>query len=58
MKLVEDFKQDVKLGSRAGVTHASIINRIQEIEERISGIEDTIEYMDITVKENIKSKKH
>ena len=34
-----------------------ITNRIQEIEERISGAEDTIEKIDRTVKENAKSKK-
>jgi len=28
------------LGKRSGVIHASITNRIQEIEERISGAED------------------
>jgi phage terminase Nu1 subunit (DNA packaging protein) len=31
------------LGKRSGVIDASITNRIQEIEERISGAEDTIE---------------
>ena len=35
----------------------SITNRIQEIEERISGAEDTRENIDTTVKENTKSKK-
>jgi hypothetical protein len=35
----------------------SIINRIQEIEERISGAEDTIVNIDIIVKENAKCKK-
>ena len=35
----------------------SITNRIQEIEERISGSEDTIENIDITIKENAKYKK-
>jgi lysyl-tRNA synthetase class I len=34
---------------------ASIINRIQDIEERISGAENTIENIDTTVKENTKS---
>jgi uncharacterized coiled-coil protein SlyX len=34
-----------------------ITNRIQEIEERNSGAEDTIENIDITVKENAKCKK-
>jgi uncharacterized coiled-coil protein SlyX len=36
---------------------ASITNRIQEIEERISGAEDTIENIDITVRDNAKCKK-
>jgi predicted nucleic acid-binding Zn-ribbon protein len=45
------------LGKRSGVIHASITNRIQEIEERISGEEDTIENIDTTVKENAKCKK-
>ena len=34
----------------------SITNRIKEIEERISGAEDTIENIDTTVKENTKAK--
>jgi wobble nucleotide-excising tRNase len=33
---------------------ASITNRIQEIEERISGAEDTTENIDTTIKENAK----
>jgi wobble nucleotide-excising tRNase len=45
------------LGKRSGVIDASITNRIQEIEERISGAEDTTENIDTTVKENTKSKK-
>ena len=45
------------LGKRSGVIDASITNRIQEIEERISGAEDTIENIDTTVKENAKCKK-
>ena len=36
---------------------ASNINKIQEIEERISGAEDTIENIDTTIKENEKCKK-
>jgi uncharacterized coiled-coil protein SlyX len=35
----------------------SITNRIQEIEERIPGAEDTIENIDTIVKENAKCKK-
>jgi uncharacterized coiled-coil protein SlyX len=42
------------LGKRSGVIDASITNRIQEIEERISGAEDSIENIDTTVKENTK----
>ena len=42
------------LGKRSGVIDTSITNRI---EERISGVEDTIENIDTTVKENTKCKK-
>ena len=45
------------LGKRSGVIDESITNGIQEIEERISGTEDTIENIDTTVKENSKCKK-
>ena len=45
------------LGKRSGVIDASITSSIQEVEERISGAEDTIENTDTTVKENTKSKK-
>jgi hypothetical protein len=45
------------LGKRAGITDASITNRIEEIEERLSGVENTIEDIDTTVKESTKSKK-
>jgi hypothetical protein len=38
------------LRKRSGVINASITNRIQEIEERISGTGDTIENIDTTVK--------
>ena len=43
------------LGKRTGMIDISITNRIQEMEERISGIEDTIEEIDTPVKENCKS---
>ena len=43
------------LGKKSGAIDASITNRIQEIEQRISGAEDTIENIDTTVKENAKS---
>ena len=42
------------LGKYSGVIDASINNRIQEIEERTSGAQDTIENIDSTVKENAK----
>ena len=45
------------LGQRSGVIDASIINRIEEIEERISGAEDKIENIVTTVKENAIYKK-
>ena len=45
------------LEKRLGITGASITNRIQEIEKRISGAEDTIETTDTTVKENARCKK-
>ena len=44
------------LEKRSGVTDANITNRIQEI-ERISGIEDDIEDIKTTVKENMWCKK-
>ena len=44
------------LGKRLGVIDASITNRIQEMEEIISGAEDTIENIDTTVKESAKSR--
>ena len=45
------------LGKRSGIKDTSITNRIQEIEKKISGAEDTIENIDTTVKENAKCKK-
>ena len=40
------------LGNKSGTIDVSISNRIQEMEERISGGEDPIGNMDITIKEN------
>jgi hypothetical protein len=40
------------LGKRSGITDVNITNRIQEIEEKISGVEE----IDTTVKENSKQK--
>ena len=45
------------LGKRSGDIDASITNRIQELEESISGAEDTIENIDTTVKQNSKYKR-
>jgi uncharacterized protein YjgD (DUF1641 family) len=41
---------------RSGVIDAIITNSIQGIEERISGVKDTIENINTTVKENKKCK--
>jgi chromosome segregation ATPase len=45
------------LGMKSGITDASISNKIQEMEERISGAEDAIENISTTIKENAKCKK-
>ena len=45
------------LGKKSGIIDASISNRIQEMEERISDAEDSIESMDTTIRENAKLKK-
>jgi tetrahydromethanopterin S-methyltransferase subunit B len=45
------------IGKRSEATDTSITNRIQEIEERISGLEDTIENVNTSIKENTKCKK-
>jgi uncharacterized coiled-coil protein SlyX len=45
------------LGKRSGVIDTNITNRTQELEERISGADNTIENIHTTVKENDKSKK-
>jgi predicted RNase H-like nuclease (RuvC/YqgF family) len=44
------------LGKKSGTIDASISNRIQKMEERISGAEDSIENIGTTIKENTKSK--
>jgi chromosome segregation ATPase len=71
-KTIQDLKREVEtikktqsettleiktLGKKSGTIDVSISNRIQEIEERISGAEDSIENMDTTIKENTKCKK-
>ena len=42
---------------KSGTIDASISNRIQDMEERISDAEDSIENMGTTIKENAKCKK-
>jgi hypothetical protein len=45
------------LGKRSGKTGVSFTNRMQQIEERISGVEVTQEEINTTVKENSKHNK-
>jgi hypothetical protein len=45
------------MGKKSGIIDASITKRIQNIEERISGAEVTIENIDTIIKENSKCKK-
>jgi chromosome segregation ATPase len=45
------------LGKKSGTTGASIRNRIQEMKERISGAEDSIENISTTIKDSAKCKK-
>lgn len=45
------------VGKRTGTAEISITSSIQEIEERISGVEDTEEEIDLLIKENIKFNK-
>jgi hypothetical protein len=44
------------LGKSLGITDVNIINTIQEITERFSSIEDTLEHIDTVLKENSKQK--
>jgi hypothetical protein len=45
------------LGKTSGTIDASISNRIQEMEERISGTEHSIENISTTIKDNAKCKR-
>jgi prefoldin subunit 5 len=45
------------LGKKSGTIDAIVSNRIQEMEEIISGAEDSIENIGTTIKENTKCKK-
>jgi hypothetical protein len=71
-KTIQDLKMEVEtmkktqrkttleietLGKKSGTIYVSISNRIQEMEERISGAEDSIGNIVTTIKENAKCKK-
>jgi chromosome segregation ATPase len=72
-KTIQDLKREVEtikkkkqrettleietLGKKSGTIDVTISNRIQEMEERISSAEDSIENMGTTIKENAKCKK-
>ena len=47
----------VNLGKMLGITNVSITNKMQKAEETISGVEDTLENIGTTVKENSRHKK-
>jgi chromosome segregation ATPase len=68
-KTIQDLKKEVdtmkktqseatleieNLGKKSGTIDVNISNRIQEMEERISGAEDSIENMGTTIIENAK----
>jgi hypothetical protein len=72
-KTIEDLKMEVEtikksqrettleieiLGKKSGTIDVSISNRMQDMEERISGGEDSIENMEATIKKNAKCKKN
>jgi prefoldin subunit 5 len=65
-KTIQDLKREVDtikktqseatleietLGNKCGTIDSSISNRIQEMEERISGVEDSIENIGTAIKE-------
>jgi chromosome segregation ATPase len=71
-KIIQDLKMEIEtikkscreltleletLGKKSVAIDTCITNIIQEIEERISGAEDTLENIDTAVKENAKCKK-
>jgi uncharacterized protein YoxC len=56
IEVIRETQTDMENISKITLTtDASITNRIQEMEERISGVEDTIEQIDTSVRENVKS---
>ena len=71
-KTIQDLKREVdtikktqseanleieNLGKKSGTIDASISNRIQEMEERISGAEDSIENIGTTIKKKTQNAK-
>lgn len=52
----EKEKKGKNLGSQAKSTEVSLTYKIQDVEESISSIKYKIEEVDISVKQNIKSK--
>ena len=46
----ETVREIETIGKKSGTIDASISNRIQEMEERISGAEDSIENISTTIK--------
>ena len=56
-KQAEGIKETEIMRKQSGTANASINSRIQEMEERISSAEDTIEEIDSSMKETIKSNK-
>jgi TolA-binding protein len=53
----ERIQEMENLGKRIATTDISNFNRIKQMEDKISGVEDTIEEIDTLVKENDKSKR-
>jgi predicted nucleic acid-binding Zn-ribbon protein len=66
-KIIQDLKREVEtikktqsetaleietLGKKSGIKDVRISSRIQDMEERISGTEDSIENIGTTIKEN------
>lgn len=71
IKTVQDLKEEMQSTKKAqskenlrmenletwtGNSEASLTERIQAMDDKISGIEDRIEWMTIFIKENVKSK--
>ena len=53
----EEMQEIERLGKQSATTDESITNRILEMEERISGVEDILGEINSSTKENLKSNK-